>query len=184
MELLVNQMRSFFATVAIGLVIGFTYDYYRVTRDVLRLKRAGIFIGDIVFWIVSTVIVFLMLLWGNWGEMRFYVLFGFGLGALLYFYFISKSARKLVGLKFHIIHRIWTALVKVAQFVWKVVTFPFRLCILIIVYPFNFIGSLFKKAAGRLKSVFYRHLGRRLERGAARVKKKLACLAFWEKPRK
>ncbi len=174
-------MRSFFATVAIGMVVGFTYDYYRVTRSVLRLKRAGVFVGDIIFWLIATGVVFLMLLWGNWGEMRFYVLFGLGLGALLYFHFISKSARKLVSLKFHIIHKAWVIFGKAVQLIWKIITFPFRLCVLIVFYPFNLAGSLFKKAARELKSVFYRLLGRRLERGIAGVKKKLARLAFWKK---
>lgn len=183
MELLVNQMRSFFATIAIGMVVGFTYDYYRVTRGVLRLKSAGVFVGDIIFWVVTTIAVFLMLLWGNWGEMRLYVLLGLGLGALLYFHFISKSVRKLVSIKFYILNKVWEVFVKAVQFTWKVITYPFRLCVLIIIYPFNLAGDLFKKAVARLKSLFYRLLGRRLEMGITGIKKKLARLAFWKKNR-
>jgi len=180
-ETLVSQARAFFVTIAIGVAAGLCYDYYRMLRGVLRLKKTGTCLGDIVFWLVTTVIVFLMLLRGNWGEMRLYVLIGLGLGALIYFYLFSSRARSLFKLKFFVLYKTWGFFVKAVLVLREVIIFPFRLGALILSYPLLLIRYILYKTGSFLKPVFYRVAGRRLENAAASFRQKLTSLAFWKR---
>lgn len=181
METLVNQMCSFAATIVIGVAAGFCYDYYRVVRGVFRLKKAGTFLGDILFWLITTAVVFLMLLQGNWGEVRLYVFIGLGLGALIYFRFLSGAISRLVRFKFFLFQKTWELFVKSMLFLWMVILFPFRLLILVLSYPVDFLRGLFRKTGQKLRAVFYNFVGRKVERGIAGIKSKLARLLFWKK---
>jgi len=181
LEPLVSQVSAFTATIVIGVVAGFCYDYYRVVREIYRLKKAGAVLGDVIFWLVTTVVVFFLLLRGNWGELRLYVFIGLGLGVLLYFRFLSRGVSRLVRYKFFLVHKTWALLVKAALFLWMAVLFPFRLLILIISYPLNFLSGLAQKSRRKLGTIFHKLVGGRLEAGLRRVKSKLSRLAFWKK---
>lgn len=181
MDSLVSQVHAFAATIVIGIVAGFCYDYYRVVRTVFRLKKVGTYLGDVIFWLVATALVFFLLLLGNRGEMRLYVLVGLGLGALIYYCLLSKYVSRLVRFKFFLFHKTLELLVKLVLLLWMVILFPFRLVILVLSYPLVFVGGLLKKAGRKLRAAFYNLVGRRVERGVARVKAKLAFWAFWRK---
>jgi len=173
LESLFYQARAFLITIGIGAAAGFCFDYYRVVRRACRLKKVGTYVGDAVFWLAATVIVFMLLLWGNWGEMRLYVLIGLGLGALLYFNLFSRPASRLIRFKFYILHRIWILLRKTILLLWKIVTLPFRLVIQVLSYPFYLIKMLLKKAKGKLAVFFHGLAGGRIERGKRWIKSKL-----------
>lgn len=167
MESLVGQIRAFAATIVTGAAASFCYDYYRVVRGVFRLKKIGTCLGDLLFWMVTTAVVFLMLLWGNWGELRLYVFIGLGLGALIYFRLFSGPVSRLVGIKFFVIFKTWELLVKTVLALWAAFLFPFRLVLLVVSYPVEFLRLLFKPA------------GSRIRRWIAGIKSKLSPLAFW-----
>lgn len=181
MEPLVNQICAFAATLVIGMIAGFCYDYYRVVRGVFKLKKVGTCLGDIVFWLVTTALVFSLLMLGNWGVVRLYVFIGLGLGALLYFQFLSGVMRRLVRFKFYLLYEIWKLIFKITLLLWKIVLFPVRLVILVLSYPLNLLRVIFKKTGSRLKGILYNLLGKRVERGIIRLKAKLSALAFWKK---
>ncbi len=173
METLFYQARAFLITIGIGAAVGFCFDYYRVIRRAYRLKKLGTYVGDAVFWLAATVIVFISLLWGNWGEMRLYVLIGLGLGALLYFNLFSRPASRVIRFKFFILYKFWTLLRKTFLLLWMIVLFPFRLVIQILTYPVYLIKLLSKKAKGKLAVLFHGLAGGRIERGKRWIKSKL-----------
>lgn len=181
MEPLVSQFSAFAATIVIGVVAAFCYDYYRVVREIYRLRKAGGVLGDVIFWLVTTAVVFFLLLRGNRGELRLYVFIGLGLGALLYFRFITGIVSRLVRYKFLLAHKTWALLVKAVLFLWMAVLFPFRLLILIISYPLHFLSTLARKSHRKLRTIIHKLVGGRLEDGLRRVKSKLSRLAFREK---
>ncbi|OPY56720.1 MAG: Spore cortex protein YabQ (Spore_YabQ) [Pelotomaculum sp. PtaU1.Bin035] len=181
MESLGNQIYAFAAAFVSGMAAGFCYDYYRVARGVFRLRKMGTCLGDIIFWLVATALVFYLLLLGNWGVVRPYVFIGLGLGAITYFQFFSGGMIRLFRLKFYLIHQIWVFTVKVVLLLWRVVTFPFRLVIIILSYPLGFLGGLIKKTQRKLKVLFYNLAGRRVEKAVNRMKSKLSRLVFWKR---
>ena len=181
MESLLYQARAFFITIAIGAVVGFCFDYYRVIRRIYRIKTVGTYVGDTLFWLVTTVIVFISLLWGNWGEMRLYVLIGLGSGALLYFHLFSRPASRVIRIKFFILHKVCELVRKILSFLWAAVLFPFRLVILILSYPVYLIKLILKKAKGKLRVVFHCLVGRKLDRCMTGLKSRLKRPAFWKR---
>lgn len=93
------QATVFLLTVAIGLLLGFLFDAYRVVRGRLRPGPAGTAAGDLLFWLAATGVVFALLILSNWGELRLYVWVGFVLGALSYHFLLSRTViGLLVGL--------------------------------------------------------------------------------------
>jgi len=184
MEPLVNQVYAFAATLVIGMLAGFCYDYYRVVRGVFKLKKVGTCLGDVVFWLATTALVSFLLLLANWGTVRLYVLIALCLGALFYFQLFSGIVRRLIIFKFYLFHKIWRLTVKVTLFLWQIILFPVRLIILILSYPLNFLRGLAEKAGRRLKGIFYNLLGKRVEQVIIKLKSKLPYLVYIEKKKK
>jgi spore cortex biosynthesis protein YabQ len=79
-----EQFFAFLLSIALGYGAGCGWDFYRAVRAGLRLGRWGTGLGDILFWVALTAAVFGFLLLVTWGEMRWYVFLGLGLGAALY----------------------------------------------------------------------------------------------------
>jgi len=89
MSSLAEQTYAFLMTILAGGVVGLLFDLYRVLRSALRPKQLATALTDLLYWIVVTPTVFAMLLAGNWGELRFYVLVGLAVGLALYFQALS-----------------------------------------------------------------------------------------------
>lgn len=164
-------------TIGIGIVAAFCYDYYRELRKAFRLKKFGTFLGDLIYWLVMAVLVFVLLLKANWGEVRMYVFMGLGLGALLYYGVLSKPVSRLVRLKFYVLYRLWKFFVAIIQFIWNAVLFPFRLVIKIIAFPLHYLVLAYKKAGRKLKNF----AGGKIKGSTAALKPRLSRLAFWKK---
>lgn len=180
MESLESQVYAFIATIITGVVMGICFDYYRVLRWVYRPKKVGTCLGDMAFWLVTTILVFMALLMGNWGEVRLYVFIGLFMGIAVYFCLLSNPTRKLVRLKFFLFFKTWQVIIKTVLFLWMVISCPFRLVFLFLSYPVSLLKSLFIKARRKLGFVFSNYVGRRLERLAAKGKSKLAGLLLWK----
>ena len=91
-----EQLYTFLLLAAVGAGLGFLFDCYRVTRNFLRLRWAATAISDFLYWLLAAIVVFLALLEGNWGEIRFYVFLALLSGAGVYFQFVSVYAAALV----------------------------------------------------------------------------------------
>lgn len=181
MDMLINQAGAFASTIIIGMSAGLLYDYYRAVRAAFKLKKTGTFVGDVLYWLVTTAMVFGMLLWGTWGELRLYVFIGIGLGALLYFYLLSRAVYRVFRLKFHILHRIWISLLWAVHWLWFIVTYPVRLLLLGLTYPCLLIKRLLNNMGRGFKSIWYRLVGRRAERFWTGLRRRLSRLAFWKR---
>lgn len=82
-----EQFLVFLATVGIGVLAAFCFDLYRVAG---RLFRFNVAVGDAIYWLLVTGLVFFLLLKTNEGEVRVYVLLGLAAGGWLYFRFASS----------------------------------------------------------------------------------------------
>lgn len=145
---LMDQFYYFALTILIGMVSGFCYDLYKVTRGTLRLRRVGTALGDILFWVVLTGVVFILLLIGNWGEVRLYVFLGLALGAILYLNFFSRCTTSLIQLFFRTLYKLWGLLLAFLSLVWKIFCVPFRILYLAVVIPLG-LGAQLAKKIGR-----------------------------------
>ncbi|MFC7443351.1 spore cortex biosynthesis protein YabQ [Laceyella putida] len=86
-----------------GILIGVILDFYRVITQRFRLKRWIVSLIDLLYWMVSSVLVFGLLLWSNWGELRFYLFIAICLGFLLYFKWCSRLIIRWIRLLFQLV---------------------------------------------------------------------------------
>lgn len=128
----------FLYTILTGMLAGFLYDVYAGLGHVFRLKKIGTWLGDILYWICSTIIVYFLLLYYNQGEVRFFVLLGLGAGALCYFRLSRRRMRYLIIKTVELL--IW-----LVNWLKIILLFPIRLLYLILTFPFKIVGLAFCK---------------------------------------
>ncbi|SHH00747.1 spore cortex biosynthesis protein YabQ [Desulforamulus hydrothermalis] len=156
---LMEQFYYFALTIAIGMVAGFCYDLYRVTRGTLKLRRFGTALGDLLFWLVLTGVVFVLLLLGNWGEVRLYVLLGLALGASVYLNLFSRRTVSVIRWTFRQILQIWHGLIKGFCFVRRLLCLPFRGIYLLIAVPLGLAAGLTGKTIQKSGQILNKLLG-------------------------
>lgn len=77
-------MTGFLFSLVLGAVLSLFYDMIRATRVAGLNSTAAVFIGDILFWLICAVAVFIFLVGVTNGEIRGYVLFSAAIGFIVY----------------------------------------------------------------------------------------------------
>lgn len=90
-----NQAVVFLWTVLAGVLIGMVYDLFRVFRKLTRPSNIVVFVQDIIFWIIVSLILFAILYISNDGAVRVYTFIGAALGAVFFFLTISPMFIKI-----------------------------------------------------------------------------------------
>lgn len=85
------QFNSFLLLVLTGMIFGGLFDLYRVFRSTIRVNKLIDAIGDLLFWLLSLMLLGPLIYWSTWLELRFYV--WLALGAGLVFYLIVFSPK-------------------------------------------------------------------------------------------
>ena len=102
-----------------GLITGILFDFYRLIRGV-NIPIIIKVVEDILFCILTAIIIFIFLLFKNYAFLGPYVYLFIGISLVLYFRFISSKVIKvekyLGELIFVVIRRLW-----------KIVIYPFKL---------------------------------------------------------
>lgn len=84
------QVVSFLFSLALGVCFCAFYDIFRAVRLVWCPKGLTVFLQDIIYFCILSVVTFIFLLSITNGEIRGYVLFGILLGFLLFYYTLSR----------------------------------------------------------------------------------------------
>lgn len=117
-----SQEIVFLAALIGGFLLGVLWDFYRLLRHYIPLSNLGTAFGDILYWIISLILGLNIIIKISWGNIRFFILFAFLLGALLYFYIFSGIILKLcISLIDFVIHTI----IKV----YNIIIFPIKFLI-------------------------------------------------------
>lgn len=132
---------------ASGALLGVFLDVYRVLARRFALRGWPISLIDLLFWVSSACFVFGILLWSNWGEMRFYIMLAIIAGILSYLRLFTKTVtkiltkllqfvewliNKLIRLIEVVIYRpvallfvlLWRVVRAILLFIWKIITKP------------------------------------------------------------
>lgn len=172
---LADQIAVFLWTLAIGMTAGLCYVIYRAISDTLRLKKVGTFAGDLVFWIILTVISFYVLLRANYGQLRLYVFIGLFVGALLFTHFLGRYSYSLVRWLFRAGGRVAGFLAMLLSYAWKLIALPFRIVFIIVIVPVQLSARLFGgmgRFAGRLTGNPYSRLKGKITTWLVGIRKK------------
>jgi len=169
---LADQIAVFLWTLAIGMTAGLCYIIYRAISDTLRLKKVGTFAGDLVFWIILTVISFYVLLRANYGQLRLYVFIGLFLGAFLFTHFLGRHSYRLVRWLFRAGGWVAGCLAMLLSYVWKLISLPFRVVFIILVFPVQLSARVLGGFAGRLAGNPYLRLKGKITTWIGSVRRK------------
>lgn len=84
-----SQTLLFFTACLIGGGLGFSYDLFRSTRIAFKTHKIVVFIEDILFFKIVTIVSFIFLMMKNDGSIRGFLLIGEVLGGIIYFFTLS-----------------------------------------------------------------------------------------------
>jgi spore cortex biosynthesis protein YabQ len=103
-----------------GVLTGMLFDLYRVLRGFENPNKILTFIEDTLFWILTSIIVFIFLLKTNYAYMREYVYITIALGILIYIFVLSKAFIKVE-------YKIIGIIIKFTRIIFNYVFYPINL---------------------------------------------------------
>ena len=137
-----GQATAFACSAVLGAILGFVYDIIRATRKVGLNSFAAVFIGDMLFWIISAVAVFMFLMAVTNGEIRGYILFSCLSGFIIYLLTLGRAVSFLFFNIFSLLAK-WTR--AASGFIGGV-------CVTVE----HFANSIIKTAAGGIRRILSR----------------------------
>jgi spore cortex biosynthesis protein YabQ len=144
-----NQALVFLTTVLIGFFIGFVYDLFRVLRRIVRHANLLTSLEDVLYWLFVSLFMFYVMLDRNYGEIRFFTIFGAFLGMILYFCTISKLFMAVSMTIVMFIKRVCLVL-------FTIVMTPFRLIYKLLEKPIFLCKKRIKKTCALLKKLLHK----------------------------
>ena len=133
-----SQVILFLTTIAAGFAIGFIYDIFRVIRLIFKHPDFLLHIEDILYWLFVAFLMFYIMLFQNYGEIRFFSIIGAFIGMALYFLTISKLFMGVSKAIVEFVKKIVLGLI-------YVILFPFKILFKIIMVPYQAIKKIIKK---------------------------------------
>ncbi len=122
-----NQAYLFLIFSLNGFAIGLLFDFFRILRKSFKTNDITTYIEDIVFWILSGIIVLYSIFIFNNGEIRIYMFLAILLGIIMYMLLLSSY------------------IIKINVFIIDKIKKTIKLIINIIKTPLNFILRVIKK---------------------------------------
>lgn len=140
MIFIVDQVYIFLYAILSGAIVAFLYDILRIKRRAIKTSVIMVGLEDILYWLVAAVFLFIIVYKSNSGEMRGYIFIGNIIGVILYESLFSKIIIASSVMIINIIKRI-------LLFVWRILSYPFKLIFKILSIPISFIfKQIFKLA--------------------------------------
>jgi spore cortex biosynthesis protein YabQ len=133
------QFMTFGLMFACGFGMGIGFDICRVLTGQLRLPRWTIPLVDLLYWTASTAGVFRVLVYGNKGEVRFFVFIGLAAGLLCHYLWASKATVLAVQALIRAIHRLMLWLYRMVQLL--IIT-PIRALYKLLILLLGFLAAL------------------------------------------
>ncbi|MFD1427948.1 spore cortex biosynthesis protein YabQ [Kroppenstedtia sanguinis] len=137
-----------------GWLMGFMLDLYRVLSRRFRLGGWAVSLVDLLYWAVSAGLVFSLLMWSNWGELRFYIFAAILIGWLAYHTWFESAARRGIEWGVHAVEQIlrfflrlflmlvWRPVVAVGVLLKKLLVLGFRVLLWILRIPLWILSPL------------------------------------------
>lgn len=85
-----NQALLFCVFTINGFLIGLLFDFFRILRKSFKTSDIITYIEDILFWILTGIILLYSIFTFNNGEIRFYMFLGVILGCIIYMLLFSR----------------------------------------------------------------------------------------------
>lgn len=140
-----SQVVIFFYCIFGGILIGFLFDIFRLSRRIIQTSDLITYIEDIVFWLLVGVVVLATVFQFNQGQLRGFVFLGMFLGLIFYFMLFSSLLMRFICY-------IISLLEKITRYVIKIMKKPIKIMVKMIVVPAKLIWSFLKNIIQRLNT--------------------------------
>lgn len=137
------QARLFLTTIAVGALLGFAYDVFRIFRKMIPHSNFFIQLEDAVYWLSVILTMFLFMLHENYGEIRFFSIIGAFLGMIFYFLTVSRVVILVSSTVISFAKRV------ILLFLTIILT-PFRLVWMLVGCPVKKTGRFFQRKSGNV----------------------------------
>ncbi|MGH4137257.1 spore cortex biosynthesis protein YabQ [Clostridium sp.] len=117
---LINQVRLIIFSLLSGIITGIFFDIYRLIRGFENPNKFLTIIQDLLFWTLTSIVVFIFLMYTNEGYINFYVYVCLIIGAYLYLKLLSRAFIKLQ-------YKVLKLNGKVFRIVWNHILYPVNL---------------------------------------------------------
>ena len=85
-----NQSYLFLVFTLTGVLIGILFDFFRILRKIIKTPNFITYIEDILFWILTGVLILYNIWYFNDGEIRIYMFLGIIIGLIIYLSTLSR----------------------------------------------------------------------------------------------
>lgn len=143
-----NQTHLFIVFTIVGIIIGILFDIFRILRKSFKTKDIVTYIEDILFWILTGIIILFSMYKFSNGELRFFMIIGIIMGTLMYMITFSRYVIKISVFIIKIIKTIIVYPVKVVEKILKKIIIR-PIFIICINFKKNFINFVKKNKKNR-----------------------------------
>lgn len=140
-----NQAYLFLVFSLTGVTIGVLFDFFRILRRTIKTSNIITYIEDVLFWILTGLLVLYNIWYFNNGEIRVYMFLGIILGVLIYMSTLSNILIKIFS-------KILQIIIKILELPFKTIISIFRKIITAIVTIFTKITKKFTTKKGNFEN--------------------------------
>lgn len=92
-----RQVTLFIYSILSGILIGVLFDIYRIIRGVEEPGKIVTAIEDLLFWILTAIIIFVFMMYTNYAYLSFNIFVYIAMGIFLHFKLFSKTFIKILN---------------------------------------------------------------------------------------
>ncbi len=126
-----------------GVVIGILFDFFRILRRSFKTSNIITYVEDVLFWILTGVLILYNIWYFNNGEIRIYMFLGIIMGLLIYMLTLSNIIVSLFS-------KILKMLIRILEIPFKTIISIFHKIITIIIKIFNKFTKKIKIKKGKM----------------------------------
>jgi len=118
--MVLSQANLFLVFVINGAIIGLIFDIFRILRKCFKTSDLITITQDILFWIITGIIILYSIFVFNNGEIRLFMFIGIFLGAILYMLLLSRYIIKISV-------KIIETLKRIVSGIFKILIYPIKI---------------------------------------------------------
>lgn len=149
-EGIIVELEFFFVSILWGGIIIIIYDCLRVIRKVIKHKEFFVALEDVLYWVVSSLLIFNMMYKQNNGIIRIFSILAMFIGMIIYHNLFSKL----------LVETISFLLIKIKRLISKVIPLILKPITWLISIFNKTIGKIIRKTVKKLKIVTYNQIKR------------------------
>ena len=141
-----DQALIFIVFTFTGILLGILFDFFRVFRRTFNTIDFITYLEDILYWILAGIIVLYNIWFFNNGEIRFFMIIGIIMGAIIYSLLFSSILIKIETM-------LLTKLKNIIMFFYKIIIIPIEKIINFFAFYTRKINIIAKKQNNKLSKI-------------------------------